>query len=112
VKIIPESLLLIRGMKDLRKVRSVTFCNPKLRRFDHGASRGRKGSLFPVKMKVLGTEASAGRVLNPATASWMEAYNPTVMSAESFTAESATVEGSPGTSGRAKAATEGENENG
>ena len=63
-------------------------------------------------MKVLSPESSAGRVLNPATAAWMEAYNPTVMSADSFRAESATVEGSPGTSGKAKEATMDENEDG
>ena len=73
---------------------------------DHGASRGTKGNLFPVKIKVLGTESSAGRDLNPAMACWMEAYNPTVMSAETFTAESSTEEMSPGTLGRATLATE------
>lgn len=56
-------------------------------------------------MKVLGTELSDGRDLNPATACWMEANSPTVTSAAVFTAESSTVARSPGTFGKAKAAT-------
>jgi len=59
--------------------------------------------MFPVKMKVLGTKPSVGRDLKPATACCMEAYNPTVMSADALTAESSTVEGSPGTVGKVKA---------
>lgn len=73
-------------------------------------SRGRKGILFPVKMKVLETEPSAGRDLNPTMACWMEAYNPTVMSAAALTEESSTVDGSPGTLGKAKAATANEDD--
>jgi len=59
--------------------------------------------MFPVKMKVLGTELPAGRDLKPATDCCMEAYNPTVMSTDALTAESSTVEGSPGTVGKFKA---------
>jgi len=59
--------------------------------------------MFPVKMKVLGAELSAGRDLNPATACCMEAYNPTVMSTEALMAESSTVEGSSRTVGKVKA---------
>ena len=61
--------------------------------------------MFPVKMNVLETELSAGRDLNPTMACWMEAYNPTVMFAAFLTAESSTVEGSPGTLGKARVAT-------
>ena len=64
-----------------------------------------------MKMKVLGTELSAGRDLKPATACWMEANNPTVISAAVFTAESSTVAGSPGTFGTATVATENGKDN-
>jgi len=58
--------------------------------------------MFPVEMKVLGTELFASRDLNPATACCMEAYNPTVGSTDALMVESSTAEGSPGTVGKVK----------